>query len=217
MHANGGHDRLDGLRLNACIAWKSCQRKIWTGLSSTGPWPSATCTGHAGSSFLGHVNTYHHTSPCALSWCSACMSKTLVHVATHKLGCCWLIDRSEVCQLCAGDRMQRLRLCVFQRTSVCSMDLLGQPCNLVLTPVSDISRYPLRHLPKGPRPCPHIRARVHLPAATDLQLLLHGYSLLQANNVARIMQCLTPRNVTECNEICQGERRRRRSGRVIEL
>jgi hypothetical protein len=132
MHANGGHDRLDGLRLNACIAWKSCQRKIWTGLSSTDPWPSATCTGHAGSSFLGHVNTYHHTSPCALSWCSACMSKTLVHVATHKLGCCWLIDRSEVCQLCAGDRMQRLRLCVFQRTSVCSMDLLGQPCMSVL-------------------------------------------------------------------------------------
>ena len=129
MHANGGHDQLDGLRLNACIAWKSCQHKIWTGLSSTGPWPSATCTGHAGSSFLGHVNTYHHTSPCALSWCSACMSKTLVHVATHKLGCCWLIDRSEVCHLCAGDRMQRLRLCVFQRTSVCSMDLLGQPCN----------------------------------------------------------------------------------------
>jgi len=23
MHANGGHDQLDGLRLNACIAWKS--------------------------------------------------------------------------------------------------------------------------------------------------------------------------------------------------
>ena len=66
MHADSGHDRLDGLRLNACIAWKSCQRKIWTGLSSTGPWPSATCTGHAGSSFLGHVNTYHRTSPCAL-------------------------------------------------------------------------------------------------------------------------------------------------------
>ena len=102
MHANGGHDQLDGLRLNACIAWKSCQHKIWTGLSSTGPWPSATCTGHAGSSFLGHVNTYHRTSPCALSWCSACMSKTLVRVATHKLCCCWLIDRSEVCLLCAG-------------------------------------------------------------------------------------------------------------------
>ena len=33
MHANSGHDRLDGLRLNACIAWKSCQRKrsgLWT-------------------------------------------------------------------------------------------------------------------------------------------------------------------------------------------
>ena len=45
MHADGGHDRLDGLRLNACIPWKSCQCKIWTGLSSTGPWPSATCTG----------------------------------------------------------------------------------------------------------------------------------------------------------------------------
>ena len=67
MHANGGHDQLDGLRLNACIAWGSCQCKIWTELSSTGPWPSATCTGHAGSSFLGHVNTYHRTSPCALS------------------------------------------------------------------------------------------------------------------------------------------------------
>ena len=50
-----------------------------------------------------------------LLWCSACMSNTLVRVATHKLGCCWLIDRSEVCLLCAGDRMQRLRLCVFQR------------------------------------------------------------------------------------------------------
>ena len=128
MHANGGHDQLDGLRLNACIAWGSCQCKIWTELSSTGPWPSATCTGHAGSSFLGHVNTYHPTSPCALSWCSACMSKTLVRVATHKFCCCWLIDRSEVCLLCAGDRMQRRRLCVFQRTSVCSMDLLGRPC-----------------------------------------------------------------------------------------
>ena len=124
MHANGGHDQLDGLRLNACIAWKSCQRKIWTGLSSTGPWPSATCTGHAGSSFLGHVNTYHRTSPCALSWCSACMSNTLVRVATHKLCCCWLLGRSEVCLRCAGDRLQRLRLCVFQRASVCSMDLL---------------------------------------------------------------------------------------------
>ena len=128
MHANGGHDRLDGLHLNACIAWKSCQRKIWTGRSSTGPWPSATCTGHAGSSFLGHVNTYHRTSPCALSWCSACMSNTLVRVATHKLCCCWLLGRSEVCLRCAGDRLQRLRLCVFQRASVCFMDLLPQPC-----------------------------------------------------------------------------------------
>ena len=124
MHANGGHDQLDGLRLNACIAWKSCQHKIWTGLSSTGPWPSATCTGHAGSSFLGHVNTYHRTSPCALLWCSACMSNTLVRFATHKLCCCWLLVRSEVCLRCAGDRLQRLRLCVFQRASVCSMDLL---------------------------------------------------------------------------------------------
>ena len=124
MHANGGHDQLDGLRLNACIAWKSCQHKIWTGLSSTGPWPSATCTGHAGSSFLGHVNTYHRTSPCALLWCSVCMSNTLVRVATHKLCCCWLLVRSEVCLRCAGDRLQRLRLCVFQRASVCSMDLL---------------------------------------------------------------------------------------------
>ena len=124
MHANGGHDQLDGLRLNACIAWKSCQHKIWTGLSSTGPWPSATCTGHAGSSFLGHVNTYHRTSPCALSRCSACMSNTLVRFATHKLCCCWLLVRSEVCLRCAGDRLQRLRLCVFQRASVCSMDLL---------------------------------------------------------------------------------------------
>ena len=127
MHANGGHDQLDGLRLNACIAWKSCQHKIWTGLSSTGPWPSATCTGHAGSSFLGHVNTYHRTSPCALLWCSACMSNTLVRVATHKLCCCWLLVRSEVCLRCAGDRLQRLRLCVFQRASVCFMDLLPQP------------------------------------------------------------------------------------------
>ena len=127
MHANGGHDQLDGLRLNACIAWKSCQRKIWTGLSSTGPWPSATCTGHAGSSFLGHVNTYHRTSPCALSWCSASMSNTLVRVATHKLCCCSLLDRSEVCLRCAGDRLQRLRLFVFQRASVCSMDLSPQP------------------------------------------------------------------------------------------
>ena len=84
-------------------------------------------------------------------------------------------------------------------------------------PGSGFSGYPLRHLPKGPRPCPHIRAHVHLPAATDLQLLLHGCSLQQANNDARIMQCLTPRNVTECNEICQGARRRRRSGRVIDL
>ena len=130
MHANGGHDRLDGLRLNACIAWKSCQRKIWTGLSSTGPWSSATCTGHAGSSFLGHVNTYHRTSPCALSWCSACMSNTLVRVATHKLCCCWLLGRSEVCLRCAGDRLQRLRLCVFQRASVCSMDLFRSPLEL---------------------------------------------------------------------------------------
>ena len=84
-------------------------------------------------------------------------------------------------------------------------------------PPSDFSGYPLRHLPKGPRPCPHVRARVHLPAATDLQLLLHGYNLQQADNDVRVMQGLTPRNVTECNEICQGARRRRRSGRVIEL
>ena len=137
MHADGGHDRLDELRLNACMAWRSCQCKIWTELSSTGPWPSATCTGHAGSSFLGHVNTYHPTSPCALSWCSACMSKTLVRVATHKFCCCWLIDRSEVCLLCAGDRMQRLRLCVFQRTSVCSSTAVYsrnpmRPCRLHL-------------------------------------------------------------------------------------
>ena len=84
-------------------------------------------------------------------------------------------------------------------------------------PPSAFSGYPFRHLPNGPRPCPHVRARVHLPAATDLQLLLHGYSLQQADNDARIMQGLTPRNVTECKEICQGARRRRRSGRVIDL
>ena len=84
-------------------------------------------------------------------------------------------------------------------------------------PPSSFSGYPLRHLPKGPRPCPHVRARVHLPAATDLQLLLHGYNLQQADNDVRVMQGLTPRNVTECNEICQGARRRRRSGRVIDL
>ena len=143
MHANGGHDQLDGLRLNACIAWKSCQRKIWTGLSSTGPWSSATCTGHAGSSFLGHVNTYHRTSPCALSWCSASMSNTLVRVATHKLCCCSLLDRSEVCLRCAGDRLQRLRLFVFQRASVCSMDLSPQPCTRVYSthyPMPDAAR-----------------------------------------------------------------------------
>ena len=124
MHAGGRHDGLDGLLLNACIAWRSCQCKIWTGLSSTGPWQSVTCTGDAGSSFLGHVNTYHRTSPCALLWCSACMSKTLVRVATHKLCCCWLLDRSEVCLRCAGDRLQRARLCVFQRASAMCIDLL---------------------------------------------------------------------------------------------
>ena len=127
MHAGGGHDGLDVLSLNACIAWRGCQCKIWTGLSSTGPWPSATCTGDAGSSILGHVNTYHRTSPCALLWCSACMSKTLVRVATHELCCCWLLDRSEVCLRCAGDRLQRARLCVFQRASAMCIDLLHHP------------------------------------------------------------------------------------------
>ena len=140
MHADGGHDQLDGLRLNACIAWKSCQHKIWTGLSSTGPWPSATCTGHAGSSFLGHVNTYHRTSPCALSWCSASMSNTLVRVATHKLCCYSLLDRSEVCLRCAGDRLQRLRFCVFQRASVCSMDLLHRTVQCIFTSCDVFSR-----------------------------------------------------------------------------
>ena len=55
------------------------------------------------------------------------MSNTLVRVATHKLCCCWLLGRSEVCLRCAGDRLQRLRLFVFQRASVCSMDLSPQP------------------------------------------------------------------------------------------
>ena len=63
----------------------------------------------------------------AVSRCSACMSNTLVRVATHKLCCCWLLGRSEVCPRCAGDRLQRLRLCVFQRASFCSMDLLHRP------------------------------------------------------------------------------------------
>jgi hypothetical protein len=35
---------------------KKASSHTWTRLSSTGPWPSATCTGHAGSSCLGHVN-----------------------------------------------------------------------------------------------------------------------------------------------------------------
>jgi hypothetical protein len=61
------------------------------------------------------------------------MSNTLVRVATHKLCCCWLLVRSEVCLRCAGDRLQRLRLCVFQRASVCSMDLLHRTVAIPIT------------------------------------------------------------------------------------
>ena len=119
MHAVGGHDGQNVLGLNACIAWRGCQCKTWTGLSSAGPWASATCTGHAGSSFLGHVNTYHHTSPCALSWRTKCMSNIYLHVATHEFFCLWLLHRSDVCLRCSGGRLQRRGLCVFQRASAC--------------------------------------------------------------------------------------------------
>ena len=119
MHAGGGHDGLDVLSLNACIAWRGCQCKIWTGLSSIGPLASATCTGHAGSSFLGHANTYHRTSPYALSWRTKCMSNICLHVATHEFCCLWLLDRSDMCPRCSGGRLQRRGLCVFQRASAC--------------------------------------------------------------------------------------------------
>jgi hypothetical protein len=61
------------------------------------------------------------------------MSNTLVRVATHKLCCCWLLGRSEMCLRCAGDRLQRLQGCVYiQRASVCSMDLFRSPLELPL-------------------------------------------------------------------------------------
>ena len=72
-------------------------------------------------------------------------------------------------------------------------------------------------LPTTPHARPWCHARRHLPNCKDFDRQHHGHGLQQANNDAQVMQGLTPRNVTECNEICQGARRRRRSGHMTDL
>ena len=107
---------------------RSCQCKSWAGISTMGPWPSATCIGQASSSSSGRVNTCHGTLPCALSWCTECMSKTWVRVATHELCCCCQLDGSDMCPRCSGDRLKRHESCVIWRASGIYTDLSPQPC-----------------------------------------------------------------------------------------